>query len=156
MLSVEATGSRIVDGRPLGVLLSPWFTNLVLLLAKDEDWGALVTGAKETIGFSSGEYEFIHNTRELVGGHKACSLFSLMGKFKTQMQAVEVGRAVMAALFDLANQADTDGAAYIRAAREAELAPPELGEQEVPILASAPSRRAVLIAGLASDLAEGP
>ncbi len=152
LLSVEAVGFEIIDGRPLGVLISPWFMNLVMLPAEGEDWDDLVTGAKQLISFPSGEYEFIHNTREQIGGYKACSLFSPMGEFKSQLQAQEVARAVMAALFDEENRAETDRAADIRAAREAELAPPE--EMPVPILVDEPNRRAVITGGLATPQEE--
>ncbi len=148
LLTVEAVGFEMIDGRPLGVLISPWFMNLVQLPAADEDWSALEPGAKELIAFPSGEYEFIHNTREMIGGYKACSLFSPMGEFKSQMQAQEVAAAVMVALFDAENQAETDRAADIKAAREAALAPPE---PEPPALSDAPSRRAVITAGLAEQ-----
>lgn len=151
LLNVEAVGFEIIDGRPLGVLISPWFMNLIQLPAEDEDWGDLVTGAKELIGFPSGDYEFIHNTREMIGGYKACSLFSPMGEFKSQMQAHEVARAVMAALFNAENKAETDRAADIRAAREAELAPPE---EEVAMLDQTPDRRAVMTAGISSAKVE--
>jgi [NiFe] hydrogenase assembly HybE family chaperone len=147
LLSVEAVGFRMVDGRPLGVLISPWFMNLIQLPAEDEEWSNLVPGAKELIAFPSGEYEFIHNTRDLIGGYKACSLFSPMGDFSTQMQAQEVARAVMVALFDEGNRAETDRAADIRAEREAALAPVE--EDDVPILTDVPTRRAVISGGLA-------
>jgi [NiFe] hydrogenase assembly HybE family chaperone len=147
LLSVEAVGFRIVDGRPLGVLISPWFMNLIQLPAEDEEWSNLVPGAKELIAFPSGEYEFIHNTRDLIGGYKACSLFSPMGDFSTQMQAQEVARAVMVALFDEGNRAETDRAADIRAEREAALA--QVEEDDVPILTDVPTRRAVISGGLA-------
>ncbi|MGP3697597.1 [NiFe]-hydrogenase assembly chaperone HybE [Rhodobacter sp. NSM] len=143
-LHVEAVGFRLHDGRPLGVLVAPWFMNLVLLPAEGEDWSALTPGAKEHLGFPSGDYEFIHNVRPMGGGYKACSLFSPMNDFSSQLQAVEVARAVMAALFDERNRAETDRAAEIRAAREAELAPPaEIGSE--------PSRRSVITAGLAES-----
>ncbi len=144
LLQVEAIGFRLHEGRPLGVLLSPWFMNLVLLSAEGEDWSGLTPGEKEVIEFPSGAYEFTHNTREMVGGYKACSLFSAMGEFRSQAQAVDVARAVMGALFDAENRADTDRAADIRAAREAELAPP-------PAIDTEPSRRAVISGGLASE-----
>lgn len=148
LLSVEAVGFRMVDGRPLGVLVSPWFMNLIQLPAEDEDWSHLVSGEKELMSFPSGDYEFIHNTRGMIGGYKACSLFSPMGDFNSQMQAKEVANAVMIALFDEANRADTDRAADIRVAREAELAPTVQDDPE-PILADAPSRRAVITGGMA-------
>ncbi|WP_145106859.1 [NiFe]-hydrogenase assembly chaperone HybE [Cereibacter sediminicola] len=138
-LHVEAVGFMLHEGRPLGVLVAPWFMNLILLPAEGEDWGALAAGAKEHVLFPSGSYEFIHNVRPAVGGYKACSLFSPMNDFFSQLQAVEVARAVMVALFDAENRADSDRAADIREAREAELAPPPAPE---------PSRRAVITAGI--------
>ena len=150
VLRVQAVGFRLHEGRPLGVLISPWFMNLILLPSEEEDWSGLRAGAKEVIGFPSGSYEFIHNTREQTGGYKACSLFSPMGDFNTQAQAVEVAEAVMQALFDEAHKAETDRRADIRAAREAALAPAE----EAPALADAPTRRQVLTAGLAEAAGE--
>ncbi|MFB2530750.1 [NiFe]-hydrogenase assembly chaperone HybE [Paracoccus sp. p3-h83] len=150
-LHVEAVAFALHQGRPLGVLISPWFMNLVMLPAGGEDWSALTPGAKEVIDFPSGRYEFLHNTRPMTGGYKACSLFSPMGDFASQMQAVEVARAVMAALFDPAHRdEDTDRAATIRAAREAELAPPAEAEAALP---EAPTRRAVLTGGLSRGAA---
>ncbi|GAA5066555.1 [NiFe]-hydrogenase assembly chaperone HybE [Roseibacterium beibuensis] len=152
-LSIEAIGFRMHDGRPLGVLLSPWFMNLIQLPGEDEDWSGLTPGEKESIAFPSGEYEFIHNTRETIGGYKACSLFSMMGDFGSQKQAVDVANAVMVALFDPEVRAETDRKADIRASREAELAaaaPVETGDMPVPDL-SEPTRRGFITAGLAED-----
>lgn len=99
-LHVQAVGFTDWQGHYLGVLIAPWFMNLVLLAGPDDAWSALHSGEKEMIGFPSGNYEFIHNTRDMVGGYKACSLFSPMSDFNSQVQAVDVARAVMAALFD--------------------------------------------------------
>lgn len=147
-LHVKAVGFRAEGGDWLGVLVAPWFMNLVLLPGPGRDWSGLVPGEKEAIAFPSGEYEFLHNVRELTGGYKACSLFSPMADFSSQLQAEEVARAVMVALFDPVNRAGTDRAAEIRAAREAELAP-------APEADPAPSRRAVLTAGLSGGTAGG-
>lgn len=149
-LHVEAVGFRVHEGRILGVLVAPWFMNLVLLPGPDETWSTLSPGEKEVIRFPSGDYEFLHNTREMVGGYKACALFSPMSDFSSQLQAVSVARAVMAALFDAANRAETDRAADIRAAREAELAPPPVqspGEEQAEPAVS--TRRKLITAGLA-------
>lgn len=151
-LSVEAVGFRVHDGRPLGVLISPWFMNLVMLPAEAEDWSGLVPGAKELIAFPSGVYEFIHNTREMIGGYKACSLFSPMGDFSSQMQAQEVAREVMTALFQEEHRAETDRAADIRASREADLAAAEAARAEtdtVPAIPETPSRRSLITGGMA-------
>ncbi|SHG77849.1 [NiFe]-hydrogenase assembly chaperone HybE [Marivita hallyeonensis] len=148
LLHVQAVGFRMHEGRPLGVLISPWFMNLIQLPGKDETWDDLTPGEKELIAFPSGAYEFIHNTREQTGGYKACSLFSPMGDFNTQAQAVDVGKAVMQALFDEANRAETDRSADIRSAREAELA--ALEETDEPQLDDTPTRRKVITGGIAA------
>lgn len=155
-LHVEAVGFRAHEGRLLGVLVAPWFMNLILLPAEGEDWSDLRPGAKEVIGFPSGEYEFIHNIRELTGGYKACSLFSPMEDFTSQMNAVDVAREVMAALFDSENREETDRAADIRAAREVALLPPDPeAEPDVPRLNPvAASRRAVITGGLSTGAEE--
>ncbi|MEM1129131.1 MAG: [NiFe]-hydrogenase assembly chaperone HybE [Pseudomonadota bacterium] len=154
LLTIEAVGFRMENGRPLGVLISPWFMNLIQLPGEDEDWSGLQAGAKELIVFPSGEYEFTHNAREMIGGYKACSLFSPMGEFQSQMQAQEVARAVMVALFDEANRAESDRAADIRVAREAELAPAEPSEETPPKLSDAPTRRTLITGGLSDGVAE--
>jgi len=151
-LSVEAVGFIPWQGGALGVLLSPWFMNLILLPGEGEDWSQLTPGAKEQIAFPSGSYEFIHNTREMVGGYKACSLFSPMGDFQTQMQATDVARAVMAELFKEENRAETDRAAEIRAGREAEIAAAEAAEEEAAEAPLQPTRRKLISAGLAEDV----
>jgi len=153
LLHVQAVGFMEYDYRPLGVLISPWFMNLLQLPAEGEDWGGLIAGEKEIISFASGDYEFIHNTREQTGGYKACSLFSPMAEFKTQAQAVDVAKAVMVALFQEEHKAETDRSADIRAVREQEVteqAERKAEEQEVggEELTAAPTRRQVLTAGM--------
>lgn len=156
-LSVEPVGFVSHEGRGLGVLVSPWFMNLIMLPREGEDWSALVPGAKENIDFPSGTYEFIHNVREMGGGYKACSLFSPMGDFQTQMQATDVARAIMMELFKDENRAETDRKSEIRAGREAELAAVEEAEAaqaaedaRVEEMAQ-PTRRKLISAGLAED-----
>jgi [NiFe] hydrogenase assembly HybE family chaperone len=154
-LHVEAVGFRGHAGGALGVLVAPWFMNLILLPGPDDNWSALVPGAKEVIDFPSGAYEFIHNRREMVGAYKACSLFSPMADFSSQLQAVEVARAVMGALFDADNRDGTDRAAEIRASREAAQAGPVPPGDETADIDPAPTRRALLTGGLAAPVAAG-
>lgn len=150
-LRVEAVGFRRVEGQILGVLITPWFMNLVAL-PDGADWSDLTPGQKEVMGFPSGDYEFLHNTREMIGGYKACSLFSPMSEFTRQEDAADVARAVMAALFDPANRAETDRSVDIRAAREAELAQAEAPEPDVD---PTPTRRAVITGGMAAGAGGG-
>ena len=162
-LQVQAIGFRGHEGHVVGVLVSPWFFNLVLLPNPDQDWSTLQVGAKESISFPSGDYEFIHNIREMVGGYKACALFSMMGDFTSQLQVVEVARAVMAELFVGENRAPSDRSAEIRSLRqadldavsEAELSTEAEAETNADPLADAepllPTRRALITAGMAAE-----
>lgn len=156
-LHVQALGFQPHEGGFLGVLVAPWFMNLVFL--PPETWPALKAGEKEVIRFPSGDYEFLHNARDLVGPYLACALFSPMGDFTSQLQAVEVARAVMAELFNSANRAETDRAAEIRARAEAALAPPALAPPApsepptpsvppAPLADPEPSRRRLITGGL--------
>jgi [NiFe] hydrogenase assembly HybE family chaperone len=149
-LHVEAVAFRAWEGRPIGVLVSPWFMNLIMLPAPGEDWSSLYIGEKELVGFPSGTYEFIHNRRGALGGYKACSLFSPMSDFSSQLQATDCARAVMQALFDPNNAAETDRRETIRAQREAELAAE--AEAEARAAAPQPSRRALLTGGLSDQV----
>ncbi|EIE50146.1 rubredoxin [Salipiger aestuarii] len=146
-LQVEAVGFARHGDTLLGVLVSPWFMNLILLPDAGQDWSGLKAGRKEVVSFPSGEYEFIHNTRETIGGYKACSLFSPMHDFKRHKDATDVARAVRIALFQDENRAETDRAADIRAAREDHVAAVNAAEDEADN-DPAPTRRAVITGGL--------
>lgn len=138
-LHVQAVDFRLGEGGFLGILVAPWFMNPVFL--PPDSRAARAPTVKEVIGFPSGDYEFLHNTRELTGPYLACSLFSPRGDFTSQLQAVDVARALMVELFKPENRAETDRATEIRAARKAELAPPPMPD-------SAPSRRSLNIGGI--------
>ena len=150
-LHVEAVGFRIWDGRLLGALVTPWFMNLFALPGPGDDWSGLVAGAKEDVAFPSGVYEFIANSRPMIGPYKACSLFSPMQDFASQLQATDVARAAMVALFDPKNRAETSRQGEIRAAREAELDAVAAAQAAAATAGAAPSRRAVISGGLAAD-----
>ncbi|QRG07842.1 [NiFe]-hydrogenase assembly chaperone HybE [Xanthobacter dioxanivorans] len=161
-LGVKALGFRIHEGRVLGVLVTPWFMNLVLLPGADDDWSGLRTGDKELIDFPSGAYEFLAATRPETGPYKACSLFSPMFDFSSMLQAVETAEAVLPALLDPANREDGTRSAEIRRRAEAEAAALAAAEEAAAAAATAPhpaapvemSRRAVFL-GPRADGAQG-
>ena len=139
-LHVQAVDFRPHEGGFVGTLVAPWFMNLIFL--PPEGYPLKAATGKETTRFPSGDYEFQHNSRELTGPYLACSLFSPIGDFTRQLQAVDVARAVMAELFKPDNCAETDRAADIRAAREADLTPPE------PAPDTEPSHRKLITGGI--------
>lgn len=161
-IQVQAIGFRPYDdavaGRcTLGVMLTPWFMNLVLIPEEAPDPAPQV-GAKSFLGFPSGTYEFVWNNREETGPYRACSLFSPVTEFASQLQAVEIGVEVLKALFQEEHREEGTRAAEIRAIREEEIRRQEEAEAakvkaEAEAAASrptdpeaaAPSRRALFV-----------
>lgn len=129
-LHVDTIGFQYYGARILGVLLTPWCMNLVITKGAKEDWGNFKIGDKRIINFPSGDYEFIFNIREGLGPYFACSLFSPMDEFSSQLQALETARAIMGELFNKDNVEINDRADEIRELREKELNPPEAAEAE--------------------------
>ncbi len=129
-LEVKAVGFRVHEGRVLGMLITPWFMNIVLAPGPEEDWSAVTSGTKALIGFPSGEYEFVAANRPETGPYKACSLFSPVFEFTSMLQATETACAALIALFDPAIREDA-----------APPATPDRGGEEVP------TRRALIFGG---------
>ncbi|MDE1928253.1 MAG: [NiFe]-hydrogenase assembly chaperone HybE [Burkholderiales bacterium] len=95
-LRVEAVGFRPWDDRLLGVLVTPWFMNLVLLPRAAT--GANAAGARATRAhrFPAGLFEFIGAFDAAIGAYESCSLFSPMFEFADQ----EGARATALAALD--------------------------------------------------------
>lgn len=105
-LSVKAVGFREWDSRILGVMLTPWFMNLMLLPGEEEDWSELETLSKTQHVFPSGNYEFIVGEEGGIGKYQMCSLFSPVFEFQEQDTAVATAEAVMDALMVESNQSE--------------------------------------------------
>lgn len=98
-LRVEAVGFRDWQGRTVGVVISPWFMNLVLLAGPDDDVEAFTQGASSDWDFPAGNYEF--HGAELAGiPHLTAALFSTVSDFPDQQTARSVAEAVLDRLFD--------------------------------------------------------
>jgi [NiFe] hydrogenase assembly HybE family chaperone len=98
-LEVSAVRFRIWKGYNLGVMLTPWFMNLVLLPGEHEPWPELRIGDARSYGFPSGTYDFLLGELDDIGRYLACSLFSPVFEFEDQVTAVAVAQAVMVELF---------------------------------------------------------
>jgi len=94
-LEVESVGFREVEGRLLGILISPWFVNLVLLPGEDDDWSDVRVGSGAVWRFPAGEYEFHAGDLEGVGPHYTAALFSTVADFPDQATARAVAEGVM-------------------------------------------------------------
>lgn len=106
LLRVEAVDFRDWRGGQLGVLITPWFMNLVCLPDADAgEWAALPSGSKQTLDLPSGAYEFLTAREDAIGPYLSSSLFSPMFQFPDQDQARAVARAVLEELFKPARPA---------------------------------------------------
>ncbi|MCG8488179.1 MAG: [NiFe]-hydrogenase assembly chaperone HybE [Chromatiales bacterium] len=103
-LQVEAVGFRQWQDLCLGVLITPWFMNLMLIPHEGDSWCDQQIGDKQTYQFPSGPYEFILGEEEGIGRYQMCSLFSPVFEFRDQQTAVTTAKQVMLAIMDEANQ----------------------------------------------------
>ncbi len=102
-LAVEPVGFAPWQGHWLGVMLTPWFMNLILAPRDAAVWQSLPLGEKRCYRFPAGEYDFIGARDELAGDYQLCSLFSPVLQFEDQPTARMVAKLARDALFDSAN-----------------------------------------------------
>ena len=103
-LHVKAIGFRQWQGRCLGVLITPWCMNLMLLPCEGDEWQTLQIGDKQRHLLPSGSYEFIVGEEAGIGRYQMCSLFSPMFEFADQETAEATALAAMEALMDAHNR----------------------------------------------------
>ena len=100
-LDVEAVGFCAFDEHQVGVLITPWFVNLVLLLGSGIG-EQLKQGSKSTLKFPSGPVEFTTAQDEVLGPYLTAVLFRSVAEFPDQHTAREVALEVMQELFNVA------------------------------------------------------
>ena len=99
-LVVEAVGFRPWADHWLGILITPWFMNLMLLPRVAAKWQPVAQGTSRHYVFPAGVFEFIGGHDPALGDYQACSLFSPMFEFANPQGAHDTAVASMAALFD--------------------------------------------------------
>lgn len=103
-LQVEAVGFCQCGDYYLGVMVTPWFMNLMLLPVCPEALEDLPEGSKQMHIFPSGRYEFISGKEEDLGPYQVCSLFSPMHEFEDQQIAVETATMVLDEVLQVRNE----------------------------------------------------
>ncbi len=110
-LAVACCGFELqltLQQRPLGILITPWCMNLMLLPAAGECWDHWPVGAKQMIDLPSGYYEIIHGDDVILGRYAACSLFSPMFEFADQAAVLTTAESILTALFEADHQAPSE------------------------------------------------
>ncbi len=99
-LRVQAVGFRALDeDHQVGVLITPWAINLVLLDAAGSRDLQLAADCRRSWDFPSGSYEFMGGDEPECGPYQFCSLFSPAFEFGDQEAAVATAGEIMAGLF---------------------------------------------------------
>lgn len=102
-LEVEAVDfSRFGDDQLIGVLITPWFMNLLLLPLNHAAVDAGRYGKPRSFALPGGEIEFRYGGDEVVGAFWAHSLHSPMQKFTSQVQARSEARMRLTAALKIA------------------------------------------------------
>jgi len=97
-LAVEAVGFEQWEDQDLGILITPWFMNLVLLPGNDE-WAENAQGDMSSIEFPSGPIEFITSRDDVLGTYLTAVLFRSVSDVPDQRTARELALRVMQDLF---------------------------------------------------------
>jgi [NiFe] hydrogenase assembly HybE family chaperone len=102
-LRVEAVDFSPWEGHWLGVLVTPWSINMMLLPHDPARWRRLRAGDRQRYTFPAGDYDFIGALDETIGEYQMCSLFSPALDFADHGSARLVAQLALQALFDPAN-----------------------------------------------------
>jgi [NiFe] hydrogenase assembly HybE family chaperone len=146
-LRVQAVGFQPWRDHWLGVLVTPWFMNLMLLPRVDERWQAIAERETRHYVFAAGVFEFISGRDAEIGDYQACSLFSPMFDFATQAGATDTASAALLALFDAANRPAPElGSDFMQPATPAPATGPAAPAPPVPAPAAL-SKRGFLFGG---------
>jgi len=124
-LEVEAVGFAPWESHWLGVMVTPWCINLMLLPRERAGWTSLAQGNTLRYRFPAGDYDFISSRDEAVGEYQMCSLISPVLEFPDHATAREVARLARAALLDPANAPVPD---VPEAAEDDAIAPPSIAQ----------------------------
>jgi [NiFe] hydrogenase assembly HybE family chaperone len=121
-LEVAAIGFREWQGYRLGILLTPWFMNLILLPGENEPWPELHLGDTRMYSFPSGSFEFLLGDQEEIGRYLSCSMLSPVFEFEEQATAVAAAEEIMRLMLeppqpDAAPDAPEDASTPARVAR---------------------------------------
>lgn len=101
-LGVEAIGFRRFNGTIVGIMVTPWFMNVIMPASADAQAGAM-----QRMRFPTGDIEFVVSQVSPIGPIASCSLFSPMSEFAD----MDVARATAeAALAELMLPADSEEA----------------------------------------------
>lgn len=89
-IKVEAVDFQLYQEQWLGILVTPWFTNLLILRQQGQDWPKmkLAKGNEKYLSFPSGDIKFTPRFEPELGTYLCCSLVSPMTEVNSHQQAM--------------------------------------------------------------------
>jgi len=89
-IKVEAVDFQLYQDQWIGVLVTPWFTNLLILRQQGQDWPEfkLAKGNEQLFSFPAGEIKFTPRFEPELGSYLCCSLVSPMAEVASHKQAI--------------------------------------------------------------------
>ncbi|TCV81338.1 [NiFe] hydrogenase assembly HybE family chaperone [Methylomonas methanica] len=97
-LAVRALGFDRYNADWPGVLITPWFMNVLLFPGAESGWITQVPGSKFEQIFPYGSFEFTVADEAQLGRYAQCSLFSPMFQFADQAAALAAAESALQAL----------------------------------------------------------
>ena len=107
-LRVEAVGFREWRGQWLGILVTPWSIN-AMLLPRAADWPRLAAGAERIVEMPAGRFRFVAGFDAALGEYHACSLFSPALEFVDHAAARTAAAAALDAMLAPAAERERAG-----------------------------------------------
>ncbi|WP_347989179.1 [NiFe]-hydrogenase assembly chaperone HybE [Methylomonas sp. AM2-LC] len=95
VLRVQAVGFMRVNQDWLGILITPWFMNLLLMPGADNAGITQLPGSKFERAFPYGSFEFTVAHEAQLGNYGVCSLFSPMFEFENQAAAFTAAQSAL-------------------------------------------------------------
>ena len=99
-IRVEAVGFEPTSAGWLGVMVTPWFMNLMLVPIAGQAWQPLPVGHKRRVSLPAGQFEFFGGCEDEIGEYLYCSMYSPMGQFSDHDSARATAREMCRLLFD--------------------------------------------------------
>ncbi|MES9934717.1 MAG: [NiFe]-hydrogenase assembly chaperone HybE [Candidatus Sedimenticola sp. PURPLELP] len=107
-LEVEAVGFQLWNGHDVGVLITPWFMNLVMLPMEGDEWIDLPLDSKREFDFPARKLTFVLTEFEGIGRCMSSAIHSPMNGFPDHPSAVDTAGQFLRDLMDEEMQVEAD------------------------------------------------
>ena len=97
-LEVEAVGFRAVGDDQVGILITPWFMNLVVLPG-DDSLDEIAQGVEVEWAFPAGDYSLMSCRDDELGAYLTAILFRTVADFPDQDTARAIATTILESIF---------------------------------------------------------